>query len=183
MGQRKTLRQILEILPEIVRDVEACEESLNDAKGKQHLRRSYVRALFTMIEGTVHSIKELEFAELNSREKPHIPTLVALKENVFKIDRRGKIQEGVKFVPMANNLRFAGNIFNKTFEKQLNLGVGATEWENFKTSIKIRNRITHPKEVNDITISDDELLIIKKVNEWFNGIIKDMIEHIREYYK
>ena len=50
-------------------------------------------------------------------------------------------------------------------------------------AIKIRNRITHPKEVNDITISDDELLIIKKVNEWFNGIIKDMIEHIREYYK
>ena len=87
MGQRKTLRQILEILPELVRDVEACEESLNDANDKQHLRRSYVRALFTMIEGTVHSIKELEFAELNSREKLHIPTLVALKESVFEVDR------------------------------------------------------------------------------------------------
>ena len=183
MGQKKTLRQILEILPELVRDVEACEESLNDANDKQHLRRSYVRALFTMIEGTVHSIKELEFAELNSREKSHIPTLVALKESVFEVDRRGKIQEGVKFVQIANNLRFAANIFDKTFDKQLDLGIGATKWENFKTSIKIRNRITHPKKVDDITISDDELLIIKQVNEWFNGIIKDMIKHISEYYK
>jgi hypothetical protein len=181
MGQRKTLRQILELLPELVKDVRACEESLID--GKQYARRSYVRSLLAMIEGTVHCIKELEFAELYARERPHIPTLVALKEVVFDIDKHGKVKENVKYVNSASNLLFVVNMFYSIFKKQLDLGIGTSKWDNFKTAIKIRNRITHPKETGDLTVSETELSVMKDVNEWFNGIIKDVIEHVANYYK
>jgi hypothetical protein len=180
MGQKKTLKQILELLPELIKDVAACEESVTD--GNQHARRSYVRSLLAMIEGTIHCVKELEFAELYAREKPHIPTLVVLKEVVFDIDKNGRIKEKVKYVDSASNLRFVVNMFNSIFEKQLDLGIGTSKWDNFKTAIKISNRITHPKE-NDLSVSETELSVMKDVNEWFNGIIKDVIELVSNYYK
>lgn len=183
MSQKKTLKQILELLPELIKDVSACEESLCVAEDKQPLRRSYIRSLFAMIEGTVHSIKVLEFAELYSRENPHIPTIVALKEKVFEIDVKGKIKEKDKFIQLTRNLRFTANVFHVTFSHQLDLGIGSSKWESFKAAIKIRNRITHPKDIADYNIDDKELSNIKQVNEWFNSIVKDIIEHVSEYYK
>jgi hypothetical protein len=181
MGQRKTPKQILEPLTDLVKDVDACEKSLVD--GNQHAQRSYVRSLVAMIEGTIHCVKELEFAELYARKKTDIPTLVALKEVVFDIDENGKIKKKEKYVNPASNLRFVVNMFNSIFGKQLDLGIGTSKWDNFKTAIKIRNRITHPKETNDLSVSETELSVMKDVNEWFNGIIKDVIEHVANYYK
>lgn len=181
MEQKKTLKQILELLPELVRDVSDCEESL--AEDKQYLRRSYVRSLFAMIEGTIHCVKELEFGELYTRKKACIPTLVALKEEMFDIDEKGKIKKNTKFVMSANNLRFMVNTFERLYGKDLDLGIGTLRWTSFKRAIKIRNRITHPKEPGDLNISGKELAIAKNVNEWFNGIVKDIIEHISLFYK
>ena len=181
MAQQKTLKQILALLPELVRDVSDCEKSLDE--DKQYLRRSYVRSLFAMIEGTIHCVKELEFAELYAHKKTSIPTLVALKEKMFDIDEKGKIKENTKFVKSVNNLRFMVNTFDRLYGKKLDLGIGKSIWTSFKSAIKIRNRITHPKEPGDLNISDRELAIAKNVNEWFNVIVKDIIEHISDFYK
>lgn len=177
----KTLKQILDPLLELTRDVVACEKQLDD--GEQHSRRSYIRSLFAMIEGTIYCVKELEFAELYSRERKDIPTLVALKETVFEINSKGEVSEKTKFVKTANNLRFIANCFKKIFGKELELNIGTSQWDNFTKAIKVRNRITHPKETTDLQITEEELLFVKDVNVWFNGIIKEIIEHVSFYYK
>jgi len=177
----KTLKQILDPLLELTRDVAACEKQL--VAGEQHSRRSYIRSLFAMIEGTIYCVKELEFAELYSREKKDIRTLVALKETVFEITSKGDVSEKVKFVQTSSNLRFMAKCFQYIFGKQLELNVGSSKWDSFIKAIKVRNRITHPKTSTDLQISDDDLHLVTDVNEWFNEIIKEIIEHVSVYYK
>lgn len=61
MGKRKSLRQIIEPLKNLINDVRNCEATLD--KRSPHTQLSYVRSVFAMIEGTIHCVKELEFAE------------------------------------------------------------------------------------------------------------------------
>ena len=181
MGKKKTRKQILEPLPEMLRDVAACEEYLTD--GKQPSRRSYVRSLFAMIEGSIHCLKELEFAELYSKEKKYIRTLVALKGVSFEVKPNGGINETDKFLQTSTNLRFMAKQFEAIFGKKLELGVGSSKWADFTKAIKLRNRITHPKQTTDLHISDDEIKLAVDVNAWFNQIIKEVIEHVSVYYE
>ncbi len=181
MGKRKSLRQIIEPLKNLIDDVRNCEATLD--KRSPHTQLSYVRSVFAMIEGTIHCVKELEFAEAYKQGKASIPEFVALKECGIEIKDNGKIRESDKFVPTVNNLRFMSRMFHKIFNKELDLGNGTTSWENFKKAVKIRNRVTHPKESGDLNITQEELKTIKSVNVWFNSIVKEILQTVNTFYQ
>jgi hypothetical protein len=136
-----------------------------------------------MIEGTIHCVKELEFAEAYKHGKASIPEFVALKELDIKIKDNGTLRESDKFVPTANNLRFMAEMFHKIFNKKLDLGIGMPSWEDFKKAVKIRNRVTHPKESGDLNITEDELTTIKSVESWFNSIVKEILQTVNTFYQ
>ena len=73
-------------------------------------------------------------------------------------------------------------ITTSDFGKIIELGVGSSKWDDFTKPIKLRNRITHPKQTTDILISDDELQLAVDVNAWFNQIINEVIGHVSVYY-
>jgi len=181
MGKRKTLKQILEPIKNLIDDVHNCEATLD--KRFPHTRLSYVRSVFAMIEGTIHCVKELEFAEAYKHGKASIPEFVALKERIVEIKNNGNIRESDKFVPTVNNLRFMSRMFRKIFGKELGLEIGTTSWENFKNAVKIRNRITHPKGWGDIDLTEEELETIKSVNVWFNSIIEQIFQTVGKFYQ
>ena len=39
----------------------------------------------------------------------------------------------------------------------------------FKESLKIRHRITHPKNLNDLFFTDQEISTIREAENWFDG--------------
>jgi len=53
------------------------------------------------------------------------------------------------------------------------LGINAAEffsdngWERLQQVLAIRNRITHPKKVEDLNVSDEEMLFMREANCWF----------------
>ncbi|MEG4056220.1 hypothetical protein QUA57_11990 [Microcoleus sp. Pol7_B2] len=83
-----------------------------------------------------------------------------------------------KFLRLSDNLIFTVKVVNRLLKMQLELGIGTTTWKKFQTAIAIRNRITHPKKVSDIDISDDEIEICKEVSGWFNNIVAIFIQNL-----
>jgi hypothetical protein len=179
---KKSLQEILELLPALVEDVKKAEEKLDN---QQYSRRVYVRALFAMIEGTIYAMKIALFGIAHSSSnsnKLKVPDLVVLKGSSFDLDDKGEVQEKEKYFRISDNLKFTVKLVNRLLLSSIDLGVGTQNWMHFVRTVKIRNKVTHPKNLNDLSISDKDLDCIRSVNSWFNEIIKLMMASLKKFF-
>jgi len=113
-----------------------------------------------------------------------ISDLVLLQEISIELGNNGKIIHNQKFLRIIDNLRFTAGIIEKVFDCNLGLNIGRKDWQNFIKSVNIRNRVTHPKNMEEFQISDNEIAIVSETCNWLNeiivgavnGIIKKMLE-------
>lgn len=166
---------------EFAKDVELAENDLDKFDTPYH-RRAFVRALFSMIEGSVYLLKQ---TTLSATVRSHLAFHSAgeyalLAEQSYDLNNKGEINEQTKFLRLADNLRFMTKCLNKTFNCQIDLGVGSKDWVNFLTAIEIRNRITHPKNLNEFEVMQQDIETVKEVSYWINDIIAYAVKGIEE---
>jgi hypothetical protein len=58
------------------------------------------------------------------------------------------------------------------------LDVGAEGWRSFVHTVKIRNRITHPKSSDDLALSLDETIIAAKAVNWYLDLIQTVMTSV-----
>lgn len=97
-----------------------------------------------------------------------------LEEQTYDVDGKGKVRKRKIFLKTANNLRFAFNVSAK-LTLDFNLDASGKGWESYKKAVKIRNRITHPKNISDLNISKEEMSTVREAFMWF-------IDTFDEYY-
>jgi len=51
-----------------------------------------------------------------------------------------------------------------------------TGWKYFKAAAKIRNRLTPPKELRDLEVSDAEIKTLRKAMRWFSDTVLDVAQ-------
>ncbi|WP_228052235.1 hypothetical protein [Nodosilinea sp. LEGE 07298] len=132
-------------------------------------RRQYIRAMFACIEGAVWLFKQ-EALEQHKNDASIVFTtseLSVLAEVAPSIDGRGVIQEppaNLRFVP---NLLFAFGCHARAFDYEPVLRVSDHEWGDLKSSVIVRNRLMHPKQLSSMNISDDEIRTARAALKWF----------------
>ena len=180
----KKLKDLLNPIIYLLQDVSLAEKMLEE-NDNQYLRRCYVRAVFAMVEGTIFILKQTVFAygmshqEIsNTKKLLSISDIVLLQEISIELGNNGKIVHGQEFLRTTDNLRFTVGIISKIFDCNLDLNTGSKNWENFLKSVNIRNRVTHPKSIEDFQISDDEIMIVRESCNWLNDIISVAIDGI-----
>jgi hypothetical protein len=120
-------------------------------------RRILIRSVFSYIEAITYSIKALilsdpDSSKLSEGEKVFASELTYdLKSNGDVVIRPTKIQ-------LTSNVRFTFKIFSKIFGSWTELDTAGQGWECLQRSIKVRDRITHPKTSSDLAISDVEIV-------------------------
>jgi hypothetical protein len=160
------LNLILSDISEADKNLERHDSSFN--------RRVYIRTLFASIEGSIFFFKSeaLKAAE----EKPSLYSsgeIAMLREEVYRIDKKGHIRTSQRFSPTSENLLFAIHMFARKFDHDYYLDPLDPNmepeggWDAFKQSVKIRNRVVHPKSYSDMIITDEELEIIRKGKSFF----------------
>ena len=176
------MSEITEPLVALIDDtIEA--QNLASSRDDGFSRRTYVRCLFTYIEGTVWLTKMACLrATCDPCRRISQPELDALlQDQAHEVDNRGEIVQKKKFIPVASNLRFACKTFNSLFDGDIELHLGEKQWNNFLTAIEIRNRITHPKSIADLKISDEEFELCRNsVCVWFNFIAHRVLKILSE---
>jgi hypothetical protein len=131
-------------------------------------RRQFFRSMFACIEGAVWLFKQdclQQHAGGHAVFSP--PELCALSEVAPVIDGQGCIQElpvNLHFMP---NLRFAFRCHARAFNYEPVLHAGDHEWGDLKESVKVRNRLMHPKQLSSMHVSDDEIRRAQGALEWF----------------
>ncbi len=134
-------------------------------------RRNYVRSLFALYEITLSNLREtiakrlIEQSEF--RGKLDIHKLNSLMDESATINSSGKITKRYNQIPLGNMVKFV----LKTYCDEMGLckNLFSEGFSDFKKSIEIRNRITHPKYDQDFRVTKEDLYVIEKGRKWWNS--------------
>ncbi|MEO8724327.1 MAG: hypothetical protein ABI395_12575 [Sphingobium sp.] len=158
----------------LVNDV---QHALNLARNsnEQTDKRNLIRTIISAIEGLSWHCRNHIQAII--KDIDHIPPFIelAFSETTYSINAHGILVQQPRFIPMTTMIRFLVNVA-KTFCPDLNIDFGSEGWDNLKKATAIRNRITHPKSVQDLEISDQDIDIANMGFFWFLDITGDVME-------
>jgi hypothetical protein len=156
---------------ELIESIDAGERTDNGdvyADYEYHARQ-LVRAIFAFIEAVTFSMKA-KAAEYCLRKKRYIPDaerFLAVDIEMVLSDK-GEIVERPAHIRLADNIRFAFALQEKVFGITKRFDPSIEWWSCLKSSIKVRDRLTHPKLPGDIEVSGDEIVTALKAYEGFS---------------
>jgi hypothetical protein len=163
-------------------DVAAAGIALDQSDTPYH-RRAYVRAVFAWLEGDIFQWRFLALYR-HDNIKPTFSNeaeLFLLREKRYSLDKRGKPKEYNEFLsPFAESMRFSFEMFTYALEVSYQLDVGNHGWEALQWSVDIRNKITHPKNIGDLEITDSQLEQVRKAVVWYREQNRELAEEVNK---
>jgi hypothetical protein len=145
------------------------ERILSDQKTDQTWRRNLIRVTWPMIEAYASVLRRqclvfTKFCELNLSTK-HRKLLI--DESNFHSSER--IKESLKLAYRLHQL-----------DRTMNFG--NIDWQNVQDAIKVRDRITHPKNSQDLNIDDEEWARIHSGLAWMLKGFTDYFDQVNQKY-
>lgn len=127
-------------------------------------RRSVIRAIFAAIEGQLWVMKQ-EFLEVAG------PTLTPaevamLREVQYGFGGSGGAVEKPARITLKENISFAIAMMDR-LHPGTTVDRGDGGWEALAKSLKVRDRLMHPKSTADIEVSEDEITTALQAQLWF----------------
>ena len=138
------------------------------------MRRVLVRSVFSFIEGTAYGLKQ--FAIRQSEELSFGERTLANDES-YELKDNGEVVRRSARLRFLSNIRFAFKIFAKATEVQFSLDTASVGWHHLTIALKIRDRLTHPKCVSDLAVTDDEIRTAFSAFTWFDSQIILLLVH------
>jgi hypothetical protein len=146
----------------------------------QFIRRMYTRSAFALIEGTLFQMKQtvLEASNLYGIDLSKQETAL-LSEESYDLNDKGEPITKAQYHQLPKNLKFAFKTMARVFDAKYDLKVNDNGWTTFLEAIKIRNRVTHPKQIQDIIISDKEMHVLGEATLWFGNSVLTLLQSAR----
>jgi hypothetical protein len=138
--------------------------------------RMLIRSMFATIEGIVYGMKQLAFAVNRSDGPLTLDELLICKEITFGLKGTGEVDGSSMRLKFEPNLKFAFMVLAKAFHQTFQLDTNCPGWNHLVQSVKVRNRLAHPKRPSDLELTDDELSDAIEGYQWFDGQVVAMAE-------
>lgn len=200
MDEMEKLDQLIDMLGASIYDVSSCEEDLKyldedslvrypdynktdlSSEGKKMLdsikldylnfrRRNYVKTVFSSIEGILFAMKRIL---LNHSENLSDEEIIKLQEYKLVGPTESKLKKEMHFLRANENVKFVIRTYEKVKTNGMVTNFKCKDWEEFVKSISIRNRITHPKNSNDLLITENEMKIVMQAHDWFFKVLNEL---------
>jgi hypothetical protein len=151
----------------LARDVAKCNCPLRKGSHNQFWRRTIVKNIFAVLEAACFGFKAIAFQRFRHYEIDFSSAEVAiLLEHRYMLLDNGEVRTvGNNFQRFIPNLKFAFKCFAKAHGLSYVLDISKVPLKEFE---ELRNRITHPKKLTDLTITDAELTIAYRIWTWFS---------------
>ena len=127
-------------------------------------RRILVRSIFAFFEAIAFVLKS---SALMTNPVVFKPEEIALaKEEDYELSDTGEAQIRKAKLRFKPNLLFAFQIAAKANQINFKLSVNCHQWDALIRSIKVRDRLTHPKKSEDMTVTEKEIEDVQMAYEW-----------------
>lgn len=148
-------------------DLEAAEKSGTD-EDRNFRRRAFARAVFSAIEGSCEWFRRQAFvAEVNKAPK-HISLakLSVLAGETYFVTNDGEIRAQRLRLPFLNHVLLSLKSYAEAQSVKHRARKGS-QWRRIERAVRVRHRITHPTNLCDLPITDEEVADIQFSLRWF----------------
>lgn len=171
------------MLKTLIDDIRVCSSKMVRAEDAPFWRRMYARNLFAYVEGSSSMLRVVGTALICEGKDTSIPVtkLALLQDSQFIIERNGKLREDrqrqTTLSHIAFTLRTVADLLGveKVFVDQQ---FGENGWNKFQQAIKIRDRLTHPKNHSDLEISLKELKQLVDAFQWYQAFASKLAKRL-----
>lgn len=163
----------------LLSDCDFCKTKFEELKKRDSVyRRLYIRTLFTLIEGVSHRLRQIILAMHEERRIRLTPSeYMLLTETVVTLDNQGKIDEREATQPFVKMLKFTLKILGKHTKQvaKVNRLLSDAEFKKIIDAVKVRNRLTHPKKLEDLYVAWGEFQDGIDAQKWFENCLSTLL--------
>lgn len=136
--------------------------------------RCLIRAFFAHVDGITYAMRQIAIGAYERDEvKFCVEEIVILKEENYSM-KGNKVASQKKFNNFIDNVKLTFLLFPKVFSVEFELKISDHRWDSFKKSLKARDLITHPKNIDEFHIAPGTINNIQEAIRWFGENIKEM---------
>jgi hypothetical protein len=138
-------------------DIDFIASHLDDDKSG-YWSRSLIKTVVSFYEAQVYTLKNelIDFCcENNISISPDV--LMFLKNLKYVIKDNGNIKEKYFQTTLKTEIKFIFNEICNLQNFKLKFGYDDVRWAQLLKTIEVRNRLTHPKELSEQTVTDSEI--------------------------
>jgi len=147
------------------------------ASDAQYARRTLVRAFFAAVEGITFAIKQTALrAHSEGATSFSAPELALLREEKYSLDREGVASSSSLFLRTEENVTFALTMAFRRYGQRHARPRSDPGWSAFRASLALRHRLTHPKALEDLTVTDEDLVHVEEALRWFDNVTDRLLD-------
>jgi hypothetical protein len=147
-------------------------------------RRTYVRTVFSYIEAWMFATKQMCLSAHRFRHVAYPPAdLAILREESYSLARDGEAIVQTKYLKLDKHFRFVFRVFARSVNSNYQLNVQDPGWGAFLQSITLRNRLTHPRSVTDLEVSDEDFETMDRARGWFQRVSMELYRSDPNYHE
>lgn len=163
----------------LVGDVIAAQERLK-LTDTQSLRRDLIRSTFAAIEGLHWQLKRNVLEHARSKLSHH--ERAAMMEETYAVDVKGNVEAVPRFLPLPTAIRLVVQIVCR-YRPAYKVDFSHRGWSNLKKAVAIRNRLVHPKTLEDLTVSDADINAAISAFHWMLALAIEVMSETHEALK
>lgn len=160
-------------------DILVAADRLAETNNQMH-KRELVRAIFAGIEGNIWTYKEKIRKLAADIEAVDSLTLLAMDQKQYYISDNGGYSVKDTHISTKIMFRFACKVAEK-INPDLSIDFGNGGWEKLNKAYDVRDRITHPKTIQDLTISIQDIATVWSATIWLTAAIGYSLELSYQY--
>jgi hypothetical protein len=142
----------------------------------QFNKRTLIRSYFALVEGLAYQLRQVTAASLNETTILSIEEKTLLSERRYTLTSNGTIESQEQFQNFAPMLLFSLRIYAKNHGAEFEPVVSDNGWNCLKQSVRIRDRLMHPKSHDNLIISDEEGEVFVSAVKWFHDQLSELFK-------
>lgn len=140
----------------------------------QYARRTLYRTYFAFVEGLAFQLRQVTLASLAETGVLTTAELALLREERFQLDSKGLPEPRENFQSFLPNLLFSIRCYVKNHGAEFVPDTGHAGWEAMQRAVRIRDRLTHPRSLDGLVVSDDDKETLIKASDWWKATLVTM---------
>jgi hypothetical protein len=166
MDRAASITELQRVFTVLGEDLDRAVELGKQAPGQFALRTLY-RTYFSFIEGVSFQLRQVSLATLKDTDLVTHAELALLREERFQLNSKGIPEPRENFQSFLPNLLFSIRCYVKQHGASYEPNIGVVGWESMRKAVAVRDRLTHPKSGEGLTVSqEDERHLVAAAGWW-----------------
>jgi hypothetical protein len=142
-------------------------------------RRLLIRSMASFIEAIANGLKAEALVSWANASLSGVDRSLA-SDQAYSLKENGTAHIGVVKSSTRSNLLFALRIYAQANGAGFSLDTSGAGWQDTQHLIKVRDRLTHPKNLVDLTVSDEEIAAACRAFHWFIKQLKQLLIEVHK---